>query len=549
MQGTPPTRPSGPENALFQTSAHDACDDAACAELLGVETPDAVDVLVVTFTRSTGERLSHWKRHADAPPANLGLVSVDVGGSNGGDRARSGGPSVRHVSDPSDLTGVGIAIAEFLSAWADSGNRTVVCVDSVTALLQYVETNRAFQFLNEITSKLEGAGASAHFHITPAAHDEQVLSVLSSLFDDRVTAADLGYEPDDEPTGAGADDSTDGDEGEPDERSSAVLVGGAGDGDGDERGEADHDDGSGDANGDGDAADRDDEAAFQWVADRDVDEEEADPASLVSSVLDGGDDDSEVEGADGDADAGGDRDGGDPARDGDDNGDGTAEDRTTEHGGTSEDGETAEDHGGPTSGGERTDRRAGRERARRRLQHLNAAGTGGGDGDGGDGSRAGVSRDDDRSTSGGRPKRYALYQRTTATVVGVVVLLVLLSFLATALPLPIGDGPVPDDGADRATPTPEVVTQAGDERTETAVESETATASPTPEPTDSPTPEPTATQTPEPTDSPTPEPTATQTPEPTDSPTPEPTDTPEDDDLLDEDDDLLDVDDDDDGLL
>ncbi|MUV88426.1 hypothetical protein GJ631_18180, partial [Natronomonas sp. CBA1123] len=208
---------TGPTNVLFETGEHGECDEAACMHLLGVDDPTNVDVLFVTVTKSGRERIEALKRHADAPPSNVGIVTVDVGGSDGSARlGGESGPMVRRISDPSDLTGVGIAISEFLSAWHGNGNRTVVCFESVTALLQYVEPNRVFQFLNEITSKFEQSGARAHFHITPAAHEGQVLSVLTSLFDDRVTARDLGHVPESESaagttaaaTGAAVDDAS-----------------------------------------------------------------------------------------------------------------------------------------------------------------------------------------------------------------------------------------------------------------------------------------------------------------------------------------------------
>jgi hypothetical protein len=184
--------PSGPANMLLEIDGHDDCEEAACMALSGVDDPDGVDMVFVTFTRAADQRLARWHDHADAPPANVGLVSVEPGsGGNGASTDRPGGPAVRRIADPSDLTGVGIAISEFLSAWADTDQQTVVCFDSVTALLEYVDANRVFQFLNEMTTKFEQAGVHAHFHLLPEAHEQQDISVLTSLFGERRTAASV----------------------------------------------------------------------------------------------------------------------------------------------------------------------------------------------------------------------------------------------------------------------------------------------------------------------------------------------------------------------
>ncbi|QLD90261.1 hypothetical protein HWV07_14955 [Natronomonas salina] len=472
MTGTPPSRPAAPENVLLQTGDHDDCDESACMDLLGVEDPAAADVLFVTVTKSARERLDALKRHADAPPANVGVVSVQVGGSGG--TARAGGedgPAVRRISDPSDLTGVGIAISEFLSAWRDTGNRTVVCVESLTALLQYVDANRVFQFCNEITSKFERAEALAHFHITPGAHEPQVLNVLSSLFDSRVGAADLGY-------GSQVEESTSASEA----TTGPDRSGGAG------------------AESGGDADD-----PFEYVAeDPDSDQEATDgdptepetgrePAAEPSESVDTEEADEAVEEIDLV----------DPRESGLDDA-GVAADATddepastVETSGGDDEADASEVHDTPTDSG----RSVGKDVSETSTD-------------------VGASEPGPSNEPGDRPVKYALYQRTTATVVGVVVMLVLLSFLAAAMPLPIGtDGPG-NGGADvpeTTTPTPDAAAAADADGDQGA----TATATSTPEPTATPTP------TAEPTPTPTATPTATETPTPSPTPTAEPTATPE----------------------
>lgn len=187
-----------PTSVLLSTASLDADEEMACAALSTPVPHEEVDVLYVTVTQSPQARLEVWRSHADGPPAKAAVVSVDemtrsaaAGSPVAG--GPDGGSATRTVTDPSDLTGLLIEINEALAGWESDGNQTVVCFHSLTALLQYVDVKRLYPFLNELTARLEAADAVTHFHIDPAAHEEQTLSVLSSVFDtvvDSVAEAD-----------------------------------------------------------------------------------------------------------------------------------------------------------------------------------------------------------------------------------------------------------------------------------------------------------------------------------------------------------------------
>lgn len=138
-------------------------------------------VLWVSYTRSPSECFDQLP---DVPAERKAIV--DVGGqpgspSSGTRRTATPAGSVT-VAEPGDLTGLGIAITDGL----EPGVR--VCFDSVTAMLQYVETERAYTFLNSLLGHLWRADATAHFHLDPAAHDDRTVAAVTSLFDARVEA-------------------------------------------------------------------------------------------------------------------------------------------------------------------------------------------------------------------------------------------------------------------------------------------------------------------------------------------------------------------------
>jgi archaellum biogenesis ATPase FlaH len=120
----------------------------------------------------------------------MGMVSVEdstrsVAAEGGGGATDLMGPNrpVETVSSPNDLTGLGIRITEFLTDWAENDNKTVVCFDSLTALLQYVELETAYEFLHIITGRMAAVDASAHFHMDPDAHEEQTIEGIATLMD------------------------------------------------------------------------------------------------------------------------------------------------------------------------------------------------------------------------------------------------------------------------------------------------------------------------------------------------------------------------------
>lgn len=189
---TLPDRLADANSTLLLSSSFDEEDGGNCAELLRPGAAENTNVLWVSYTKSPDQQLRRWRAHTDDRPAEMGMVSVEdstrsVAAESGGATGPSlpGGPNapVETVNSPNDLTGLGIRITEFLTDWQDNGNQTVVCFDSLTALLQYVELDTAYEFLHIITGRMATVDAFVHFHMDPDAHDEQTVEIITSLMD------------------------------------------------------------------------------------------------------------------------------------------------------------------------------------------------------------------------------------------------------------------------------------------------------------------------------------------------------------------------------
>ena len=185
----------GPGSALLLSPSLSGDADGACAELMCPADPSSQNVLWVAYAGSPDAQLDRFRETTTQQPTNVGIVSVEdstrsVAASNG-DGGFGAGP-VDTVSNPNDLTGVGISITEFLRRWMDNDARTVVCFDSLTAMLQYADVETAYEFLHVVVSRVYATDAVAHFHMDPGAHDRRTVAQVSSLMDAVIELDDDG---------------------------------------------------------------------------------------------------------------------------------------------------------------------------------------------------------------------------------------------------------------------------------------------------------------------------------------------------------------------
>jgi hypothetical protein len=154
-----------------------------CSDLLLAGDPAETSVLWVTFRRDARACVDQWSAETDDRPRDAAVVAV--GDTN--EAVDVEWAAVETLPSASDLTGLGIEIGESLSAWDDD---LAVCFDSLTAMLQYVELETAYEFIHTITGQFYAANARAHFHIDPTAHDPETVDNIASVFDAVVMLGD-----------------------------------------------------------------------------------------------------------------------------------------------------------------------------------------------------------------------------------------------------------------------------------------------------------------------------------------------------------------------
>lgn len=192
-------------NMLLMSPEGDDSDRAACIDLLTLVDPGRSNLLVVTYRDTPDEWYRRWTKNIGEQPQEIGMVSV-------GEATRStaaGMPVARGNGLPSDspvvsvpatdLTELGIAVNRYIAEWGDNRYRTVLCFDSLSAMLQWTDLETAFRFLHVLTSRLDSVDAIAHFHCDPTVHDETVLRTLSQLFDQIIDEVPSHHHPLDNP--------------------------------------------------------------------------------------------------------------------------------------------------------------------------------------------------------------------------------------------------------------------------------------------------------------------------------------------------------------
>lgn len=162
--------------------------DEVCSALLTVAPPEDSRFLSVTLDGSPDDALDHWRSVVGELPAETGVITVGETTRSAAAASTSSGPSMTPVSvdsvaDPSDLTGIAMAVSGYLDAWSEADEPPVVCFDSISSLLFHVERDRAYRFLHATTGRLRDLGAVAHYHLDPEAFDEATVNTFSALFD------------------------------------------------------------------------------------------------------------------------------------------------------------------------------------------------------------------------------------------------------------------------------------------------------------------------------------------------------------------------------
>lgn len=166
----------------------------ACLELLAATaSPERANVAAVTYTPPPETWVSDWRTHVDGLPAELAFIHANTVETTG-DEEEAGVPDDVPVSrvDPNQPMDIVAPLSEQLTRWEGNGNQTLVAVQTVTILLEYVDFDTAFRYLHILTHRVQAADAIGFYHMDPDIHDEETVNALKTLFDAVVEVNDDG---------------------------------------------------------------------------------------------------------------------------------------------------------------------------------------------------------------------------------------------------------------------------------------------------------------------------------------------------------------------
>lgn len=162
--------------------------DAICSRFLTAD-GESRDVIFVTFDDSPNERIKICHQAEEWSGGKIGIIEVGRGSRNASaaseitSGSRGGSITVRHITNPGDLSKLGIVITQLLSAFNETDRETVLCVHTLSALHREVGTKTLFRFLNTLQGRLKSTNAIGHYHIDPDLHEDIVIETLRPIFE------------------------------------------------------------------------------------------------------------------------------------------------------------------------------------------------------------------------------------------------------------------------------------------------------------------------------------------------------------------------------
>ncbi|MDD3407157.1 MAG: hypothetical protein PHP13_03645 [Methanomicrobium sp.] len=140
------------------------------------------NIIVVTSNQPYSNLIRNYEeRKIDV--SSIFFVDMITRYALGKEPETNGSKNYNFISSPSNLTGAGIAINEFLIE--NDGKKTAVVFDSVTTMLIYLSSDKVSKFLHYLTNKFRIMGVKGFFLAVDGGIDP-ALEVMFTTFMDCV---------------------------------------------------------------------------------------------------------------------------------------------------------------------------------------------------------------------------------------------------------------------------------------------------------------------------------------------------------------------------
>lgn len=149
--------------------------------LLGIEARDRATI-VVTTRQDADTTVRDFQALAGERPDER-ICVVDCVSQSGGFGAVTDSADRRYLSDPSDLTGIGIGVSEWMRECHAEGRPTRIGIHSLSTMMMYADLRRVFQFLNVVTNRVRVADFVSVVAVDDRVLDQREFGVIQQPFD------------------------------------------------------------------------------------------------------------------------------------------------------------------------------------------------------------------------------------------------------------------------------------------------------------------------------------------------------------------------------
>lgn len=153
-------------------------------ELLATGTKRGEAGIIMTTDGDGEDTLGDIEALEDGLDTSL-LSAIDCRANSGRDeRELDNGAFVYSVSEPSELTGIGIGVTKCFDRMRDADVRNGrMGLTSLSTMVRYADRKTVFKFCHVLSQRLDSAGFVGLFTLNSGAHDDQTVAVIKQAFD------------------------------------------------------------------------------------------------------------------------------------------------------------------------------------------------------------------------------------------------------------------------------------------------------------------------------------------------------------------------------
>lgn len=178
---------------LLLSSLSDNHDEGAHThQMSSFMDPAFTSLIFVQLSRINDNQLLLWETHLDeTKPQRLKIISAEeqrhtVIPHPTWSSTNARGVTIESLKHPGDLTQLGITLTDHFSEREAKRPRVLVCIHSLTDILQNADLENVFQFLQILRGQIKNTGGVVHCHLDPESHEETTIFTLETLFDHTV---------------------------------------------------------------------------------------------------------------------------------------------------------------------------------------------------------------------------------------------------------------------------------------------------------------------------------------------------------------------------